>query len=123
MADSKKKTPDTPTQEATTPAHAGMAAAMAAFSPGAASAWFEIMQESLRFMAERLEQDMDTQREMLACKTPQELMQVQSAFYKRAVAQYTEETQRMLDLMGVALKVTVSDKTPTTKRGYDDVPV
>ena len=118
MAKSTKKTQSTP--EA---ASDGMVAAMAAFSPAATTAWFEIMQESMRFMTDRLQQDMEAQRKMLACTTPQELMQVQSEFMQTAFAQYTQETQRMMEKLGFAMKVSVSDKAPTTKRGYDDVPV
>lgn len=121
MTTSKKKTPET--ADKTDPAGAGMAAAMAAFSPGATTAWFEIMQESMRFMTERLQEDMETQRAMLACRTPQDLMQVQSEFYKKAFAQYTEETQRIMKMMGVAAKASATEVGPKTKRDFDDVPV
>lgn len=105
------------------PASDGMVAAMAAFSPAATTAWFEIMQESMRFMNERLQQDLEAQRKMLACTTPQELMQVQSEFMKTAFAQYTQETQRMMEKMGLAMTAAAPDTMPKTRRGFDDVPV
>lgn len=113
----------TKTPEKTAPDHAGMVAAMAAFSPAAATAWFDMVQESMRFMTERLEKDLEAQRAMLACTTPQELMQVQSDFMQKAFADYSEETRRMMEILGVSMNVTVKDSVPTTRRGYDDVPV
>ncbi|MDD9724069.1 phasin family protein [Roseovarius sp. SK2] len=121
MARSTKKTTETP--DTTYQANAGMVAAMAAFSPVAMTAWFDMVQESMRFMSERLEKDLEAQRAMLACKTPQELMQVQSDFMKKAFTDYTEETRRMMEMMGVAMKVDIKDTAPTTRRNYDDVPV
>lgn len=121
MAKSTKKTTETP--DATDPAHAGMVAAMAAFSTVATTAWFDMMQESMRFVTERLEKDLEAQRAMLACRTPQELMQAQSDFMQKAFTDYTEETRRMMELMGVALRVDIRDTAPTTRRNFDDVPV
>ena len=104
MAASKaKKTPD-----ATDPA-----AAMAAFNPLAAKVWQDIMEESVRFMTERLEKDVETQKAMLNCKSPTELMQVQADFYQEALSDYTEQTTRMLKLMSQT----------GAKRSYDDVPL
>lgn len=64
-----------------------MAAAMMAVSPAVTRAWLEMMSDSARFLAERLQQDLETQKAMLACKTPTEFLQVQSEFFKTAMEQ------------------------------------
>lgn len=115
----KKKEPADAADPAATAARAGMAA----FSPVAATAWMEIMQEGMRFMNTRLQQDMEVQRAMLACTTPQELMQVQTEFYRKAMSDYTEETQRMMRLMGLAVEATADEAKPKPGRDLDDVPV
>lgn len=88
--------------------------AMKAFTPMAPAVWQEIMTESARFVSERLQQDMEAQQAMMNCKTPMELMQVQTEFYQKAVARYTEEAARMMKMMS----------NPTgAKRSFDDVPL
>lgn len=86
---------------------------MAAFNPAAAKVWQDILTESARFMTERLQKDMETQKAMLACKSPAELMQVQADFYQQAMSDYSEEANRMFQLMSQT----------GAKRGYDDVPL
>ncbi len=122
MAKSTKKT-DASAPEASDPASAGVAAAMAAFNPLTTSAWSELMQENMRFLTERLEQDLETQRAMLACRTPQDLMQVQSEFLRNAFAQYTQQSQRIMQMMGGAVSATAEDAKPNKTSGDDDLPV
>ncbi|MDA7430979.1 phasin family protein [Primorskyibacter aestuariivivens] len=88
--------------------------AMMAFTPMAPAVWQEIMTESARFVSERLQQDMEAQQAMMNCKTPMELLQVQTEFYQKAVQQYTEEAARMMKRMANPMG---------TKRSYDDVPL
>lgn len=121
MAKSSKKPEEKPSP--LDPAMSGMAAAMAAMSPATMTAWFQIMQEGMRFMTDRLHSDLETQQKMLACKTPADLLEVQSDFYQKAMAQYGEETQRMVELMGKAMTATAEEAKSGHKRGYDDVPV
>ncbi|MGK7652795.1 MULTISPECIES: phasin family protein [unclassified Roseovarius] len=118
-----KSTKTKETADAVDPAGAATRAGMAAFSPVAATAWMEIMQESMRFMNARLQEDMEVQRAMLACTTPQELMKVQTDFCRKAMADYTEETQRMMRKMGLAVEVTAEKAKPKPGRDLDDVPV
>lgn len=103
MAASKSKKTETP--EAT--------AALAALNPMAAKVWQDILTESARFMTERLQKDMETQKALLSCKSPTELMQLQTEFYQEALSDYTEQTTRMLQLMSQT----------GSKRSYDDVPL
>ena len=88
--------------------------AAAALNPMAATLWQDVLQESARFMTERLQKDLETQQAMLSCKSPAELLQLQADFYQSALADYTEETTRMLKLMS---------KASGTSREYDDIPL
>jgi hypothetical protein len=100
-----------------------MAAAMVAVSPAITKAWVEMMSDSARFLADRLQQDLETQKVMLACKTPTELLQVQSAFFKTAMEQYTEHAMRLKETMTSATEETIKDVRSSHSRGYDDVPL
>ncbi|MFD3190426.1 phasin family protein [Sedimentitalea sp. HM32M-2] len=93
---------------------AALTGAMLAVNPMAAETWQDIMTESARFVKERLQKDLETQQAMMACKTPMELLQVQTEFYQTAIAQYTEEANRMFRIMS---------KTAGTARDYDDIPL
>jgi len=115
MAKSAKK------PEAATANVSDMTAAMMAGSPAMAKAWADMMTESARFLSDRLQEDMETQKALLSCKTPAEVMQVQSEFFRKAMVDYTAEAQRMLMLMTGASEEALEETT--TKRGYDDVPV
>ncbi|WP_372884578.1 phasin family protein [Shimia sp.] len=88
--------------------------AAAAFNPMAATLWQDVLQESARFITERLQKDLETQQAMLGCKSPAELLQLQTDFYQSALADYTEQTTRMLKLMS---------KAGGTSREYDDIPL
>jgi hypothetical protein len=99
-----------------------LASAMAAANP-AARMWLDIMTESTRFVSERLQNDLETQRAMLRCQSPADLMQVQSEFFRKAMEQYSSEAQRLYEIMTEATGDAVKDSKTGTKRGYDDVPV
>ena len=101
----------------------GMSTAMMGSSPAAARAWLEIMNESARFVTDRLQEDVATQQALLKCKTPAEVMQVQSAFFQKALEQYPDEAQRMFEIMSGAAQETLKDAKTGTARGYDDIPV
>jgi hypothetical protein len=103
------------------PNMAGLAEAMMTPGPEAMQAWQEILSEWGRFYADRLQQDLETQRAMLACKSPADLMQVQADFYQKAIQQYSEQGMRMMQKV-------VDASAQTTKglhsaRKYDDVPL
>lgn len=98
-------------------------AAMADINPMATKAWMDILSDNARFMTERLQQDMETQKALLACKTPAELLQVQTEFFKSAMAQYTEHATRMFTKASATTEETVKTARSSQSRGYDDVPV
>lgn len=96
---------------------------MTALNPVAAKAWQEIMSESTRFLSDRLKQDLETQKALLACKTPTELMEVQTTFIKTAMEQYSAYAFRMQKTLTAATTDAAKTVRSTHSRGYDDVPV
>lgn len=100
-----------------------MAAAMAAVNPVGMSAWKQVMDESSRFVSERFEQDVELQKAMMGCTSPQELFELQSEFYNKAVKDYTAEATRMFEMMTKATQDTMKEATATHARKYDDVPL
>ena len=94
-----------------------------AFNPAVAQTWQVIMSESARFFADRLQQDLETQKAILACKTPAELMQVQAAFFKTAMEQYTAFDAHLKETVSTVTEETIKDVRTNQSRDYDDVPV
>lgn len=91
-----------------------------AVGAAALQAWAEMGAEAVRFVRDRLQQDIKTQQGMLACTSPEEMRQIQSEFFAVAQEQYATEAVKMLDLIR---KVAASGRTAsTTARRYDDVP-
>ncbi len=101
----------------------GLSAAMMAVNPVAAKAWMDIMSESAGFVMNRLQSDLETQRALMACKSPDELMKVQSEFFRTAMEQYSGEAARMFKMMTQAAEDTVEDVKTGHKRGYDNIPL
>lgn len=86
----------------------------------AVQAWADMGAEVVRFVWDRLQQDLKTQQSMLACASLEELRQVQSEFFTAAREQYAAEAGKILDLMRKgASGLTV----PPTARRYDDIPL
>ena len=99
----------------------GILTAQMLVSPQAIDAWQGIVAEWGRFVTERSQRDIETQRAMLDCRSPSELMKVQTEFYQTAVQQYSEETMRLMQMMADAARKTVYHAK--TARKYNDVPL
>lgn len=102
---------------------ADMTATMLAGNPALAKSWATLMSESARFLSERLQEDLEAQKALLACKTPAEVVEVQSEFFQKAMVDYTQEAQRMFRIMSGATEEALKDAKTGTKRDYDDIPV
>ena len=87
----------------------------------AVQAWMELGTESVRFVWDRLQQDMKTQQAMLACTSLQELRNVQTEFFTAAQQQYAAEVGKVLDLLGKTAREGLWQSG--AKRNYDDVPL
>jgi len=97
--------------------------AMMATNPVATKGWLDIISESTRFVNDRLREDMNAQKAMLACKNPAELMQVQAKFYEIALAQYTEEFTRLYKMISTATNDTADGVRTGRARRYDNIPL
>ena len=85
--------------------------------------WSDLGAEMMQFASSRIQQDMEAQKAMMACKSFEELQKLQAQYYSEAIKDYTAQIQRsMAALSGAATKQADGLVTPT-KRGYDDVPV
>lgn len=97
--------------------------AMSAMVPAGVAQWVDLLTESGRFVAQRLEEDLKTQQAFLGCKTPADVFQVQTEHYKTAVAQYSAEADRIFGLMSGATRGLLAPSGSMFARRYDDVPL
>jgi hypothetical protein len=92
-----------------------------AVSPAAVQAWMDLGTEAVRFVWDRMQQDLKTQQALLACTSLEEMQKIQAAFFAAAQEQYAAEAGKMLDLMGKAAAAGMAG-SPAARR-YDDVPL
>lgn len=86
-------------------------------------AWFDMGTEALRFASSRMQQDVETQTAMLACKNLEDIQKVQADFYNRALDEYRAGTSRMMEIMMSAATGGLGVDLPDTRRKYNDVPL
>ena len=81
--------------------------------------WFEAMAEMnsevMSFIAARISEDVKTQKELLQCKTAEDLQKAQLAFLEKAQEQYKKDTGK-LGKMG-------RDRRPNAGKGTKHTPV
>ena len=58
----------------------------------------EIQKEIAGFVSERIRQDMESQQELLRCRTIDEVREVQSRFFHTAIDQYSSEASKLMQL-------------------------
>jgi len=97
--------------------------AMTSASPTHSKVWTDIMSQNTRFVSALLQEYLEAQKAMLACKNPSEVVQIQSMFFQIAFEQYTTEALKMFDIMTGATEETIKNTKTRYKRDYDDVPV
>ncbi|SLN26347.1 phasin family protein [Oceanibacterium hippocampi] len=107
MANDKAKTA-TGAIEEMFPFAANMTAAFPG-NEGAIKAWVEMnrtiaqgmykfSEETTRFMAQRMEDDLERQQEIMACKSPEEFWKAYKAFADKAAEDYSHEAEKILSL-------------------------
>ena len=66
------------------------------------TAWIEALSdmgsEVLSFVADRIQEDVKTQHEILHCEDIAELQEIQMRFMKKAIDQYTAETGKLVEM-------------------------
>jgi hypothetical protein len=117
----KASKPKTETSTGKDGSAASAMSAPMAVGNAAMQAWMEMGGEVVRFVWDRLQQDIKTQQAMLACTSLEEIQVVQAEFFKAAQKQYIAETQRMLEMFGKAATAVVAPAAEA--RRYDDVPL
>ncbi len=60
--------------------------------------WAKLAGESANFVTRRWAQDMDLIEKICACKSPAELLKLQSEFMQRALVDYMKETTKLGDM-------------------------
>ena len=58
----------------------------------------EMQKEIAGFVSERIRQDLETQQELLRCRTLDELREVQSRFFRTTLDQYSAEATKLMQL-------------------------
>ena len=58
----------------------------------------EMQKEVAGFVSERIRQDLETQQELLRCRTLDELREVQSRFFRTTLDQYSAEATKLMQL-------------------------
>lgn len=86
-------------------------------------AWQDGMAQWSAFLTRRVQHLADTQEAMLSCKSPAELMQLQTEFMQTAVQDYAEETGAFWQRMSGGTILPWFPVAGSTKRKYDDVPL
>jgi len=114
----KKSKPEASTERKPSGSVSGLPLAVGSV---ALQAWMELGTEAMRFVWDRLQQDMKTQQAILACTSLEELRKIQTEFFTAAREQYASEAGKVLDLLG---KTTAEGLSASgLKRRYDDVPL
>ncbi|MEL6643859.1 MAG: phasin family protein [Pseudomonadota bacterium] len=105
--DLDKTGPDTAALDALTDLQAAGFGTLAAMGSAFAGALNEMGSEAVGFMARRLEHDLETQRRIFACTDLDALRAVQVEFVERSLAQYSDETGRLLEIGDRMVKTAV----------------
>jgi hypothetical protein len=58
----------------------------------------EMQKEVAEFVSERIRQDLETQQELLRCRTLEDLREVQSRFFRITLEQYSAEATKLMQL-------------------------
>ncbi len=85
--------------------------------------WSEIMKEGAQFISERVRKDMQVQRETLNCRSLDDVLRLQSEYYRDAAEHYARQCQRLAELLSEAAASGWIEATARRAREYDDIPV
>lgn len=99
---------------------------MAAVNPlteAAMKTWIDMGTEAMRFASNRIQQDIETQKAMLACRTLADIQKVQADFYNNALEEYRAQAARMMEVLTNAAPGAKPGDLPSTRRKYNDIPL
>lgn len=99
---------------------------MAALNPmqvGPFKAMFDASTEAMQFLSSRMEQNLEAQRAIMACKTFENIQTVQANYYTKALEDYRGATAKMMELLKSGTAGGANAAVSSTNRKYDDVPL
>lgn len=80
------------------------------------AAWLEAMNdigsEVVKFVANRIQEDVKAQQRIMQCKDASELQQAQAEFLQKAIEQYTAETGKLVKMSTELFSNTMKGVTP-----------
>lgn len=89
--------------------------------PELAQMWMEITARCAAFAMDRLQADMAAHREMIACSTPNALMQTQAKYCLDTAQAYNDQTAWLVQMISDAMSLQGSNLVLSRK--YNDVPI
>ncbi|MGY9045825.1 hypothetical protein P775_06940 [Puniceibacterium antarcticum] len=106
----------------THPAASGDAYSFVSSAPTLA-AWSELLTLGNKTMADAIQQVMEAQKALFACRTAQDVMVLQSQFMRNAIEQYMSQAKRLTEKTSATTKQTLGAQEIGHKRKFDDVPL
>lgn len=85
--------------------------------------WLNMGTETMRFLASRMQQDLETQKAMLACTSLEDIQKVQGDYYTQTLEDYRSQMSRVMEIMSEVTPKGLENLQFITRRGYDDVPL
>ena len=74
-----------------------------------AEAFSEMSSEFIRFLSDRISEDVKTQHQILHCKDIRELQHIQAEFVQKAIDQYQAETGKLIEMSTTLFSQAVKD--------------
>jgi hypothetical protein len=71
----------------------------------------KVQQEIAQFVTQRIREDLETQQQLMRCRSFDDIRDVQARFIKTAMDQYSAETERLLKL-GTEMMTRSVERTP-----------
>ena len=85
--------------------------------------WGDVGNETMQFIASRVQQFSETRQAMLACTNLMDIQKVQADFYKESLEAYSAQATRMMKAMSAVSPKGLYGVPLMTSRDYDDIPL
>ncbi|MFX0541532.1 phasin family protein [Roseovarius sp. S4756] len=85
--------------------------------------WLDLWADTQRFVVSRIQQDLEAQKAIFACKNLVDVQKVQTEFYTNAMEDYRAQASRIMEMMSAVAPIGLDSVPLVTRRRYDDVPL
>lgn len=92
-------------------------------TPANMAGWPDLITENVRFLSDRVQQNLEAQRAFLACRSADEILHLQTEFHRKAMEQYAAQAERVMRSMLMTTAQVMEKTTTLQARRYDDVPL